>query len=235
MEVTRILLVNGGDIRLQKTWAGTPLHCAARKGLTNFAHLLLNHGADINSKDFHRKTPLHDAVSGNHPHMVKFLISKGADVNAVADFEPPQLLCVPVDYKSWGLTPLHMAAREGSLEIVRILVDGGASIDSRTRNFEEHMEPQGLTAFDLAFRSRREKEHRYQAILGLVAFRSPEQIERYLSDMEERFRKIADMYKNNDGYPKVTWIQPLEELHRKEVEEPYAMLLKLIETEVRRT
>ena len=235
VEVARILLANGGDFRLQKRWDGAPLHCAARKGFTNFAHLLLSHGADINCKDFFRRTPLHDAVSGNHPHMVKFLISKGADVNAVADFELPQHVCVPIDDKSWGLTPLQIAAREGSLEIARLLVDSGASIDLKNRDVE-YIELQGLTAFDLAFRSRKESHQRYEALLRLVAFRTPEQIEKYKNDLEERFGKIAAMGVNIGDYPKVAWKQePLEELRRKEVEEPYAMLLKLVEAEVQRT
>jgi ankyrin repeat protein len=168
--------------------------------------------------------------------MVEFLISKGADVNAVADFELPRYVCVPVDYASWGLTPLHMAASEGSLEIARLLVDGGASIDLKIRGVEEHMEPQGLTAFELAVRSRRESDQRYEALLRLVAPRSPEQIEKYKNGLEERFRKIAAMGVNIGDYPKVAWKQePLEELRRKEVEEPYAMLLKLVEAEVQRT
>jgi ankyrin repeat protein len=108
--------------------------------------------------------------------MVKLLISKGADLNAVADFELPRYACVPIDYESWGLTPLHMAARKGSLQIACLLVDSGASIDLKTSDFAERGEPQGLTAFDLAIRSRRESDQRYEALLRLVALRSPDQI-----------------------------------------------------------
>jgi hypothetical protein len=164
--------------------------------------------------------------------MVRFLISKGSDVNAVADFEIAPYVCVPIDYASWGLSPLHMAAREGSLEIARLLVDSGASIDLKTRDYEEHRAPQGLTAFDLAFRSRRESDQRYEALLRLVAFRTPEQIEKYRIETDERYRKLEGFYTKKGGEEAR---ESLDGLHRKEVEEPYAMLLKLVKAEPRRT
>jgi hypothetical protein len=138
---------------------------------------------------------------------------------------------VPIDDKSWGLTPLQIAAREGSLEIGRLLVDSGASIDLKNRDVE-YIEQQGLTAFDLAFRSRKESHQRYDALLRLVAFRTPEQIEKYRSDMDERYRKLEGFY------TKMGWEEAQESVegpHRKEAEEPYAMLLKLVEAELRRT
>jgi hypothetical protein len=138
---------------------------------------------------------------------------------------------VPIDDKSWGLTPLQIAAREGSLEIARLLVDSGASIDLKNRDVE-YIELRGLTAFDLAFRSQKESHHRYEALLRLVAFRTPEQIEKYRSDLDERYRKLESFY------TKMGWEvaqEFVEGLHRKEVEEPYAMLLKLVEAEAGRT
>ncbi len=41
-----------------------------------------------------------------------------------------------------GSTPLHKAAKEGYLAVVRILLSNGAAVNAKTNN--------GLTAFDLA-------------------------------------------------------------------------------------
>jgi hypothetical protein len=89
-----------------------------------------------------------------------------------------------------------------------------------------------LPATYLAFRSQKESHQRYEALLRLVAFRTPEQIEKYRSDMDERYRKLESFY------TKMGWEEAqesVEGLHRKDVEEPYAMLLKLVEAERRRT
>lgn len=53
---------------------------------------------------------------------VKQLLDKGMDVN-VAAYGP----------KSKGITPLHLAAEGGHLEIMDELLDRGANIDARTK------------------------------------------------------------------------------------------------------
>lgn len=139
--------------------SGTPLHDAAARYNTAIAQLLLDFGADINSKeDLFHLTPLHVAVRAHEdrrttqPFMVKFLVSKEVDVNAVADREfPPDdcgecyMICPDV-----GMTPLHIAAREGFSEIARQLVAAGAAIDTKVgRTSLNYREYQGLTALEL--------------------------------------------------------------------------------------
>jgi ankyrin repeat protein len=174
--VVRLLLEKGADVHLKANrfgkWhyhlggelSGTPLHDAATRSNTEIVQLLLDYGADINSKeDLFHLTPLHaavrahEAVRAGKPFMVEFLVSKGVDVNAVADREPPPddcrgsyMICPDV-----GMTPLHMAAREGYTEIARQLVAAGAAIDTKVgRTYTLYRKYQGLTALEIAIRSR---------------------------------------------------------------------------------
>jgi ankyrin repeat protein len=50
-EIVEVLLNAGANAHLSRPWAATPLHDAARRGLTDVARLLVSHGVDINSKE----------------------------------------------------------------------------------------------------------------------------------------------------------------------------------------
>jgi ankyrin repeat protein len=88
-------------------------------------------GVDINKSVYHGDTPLMYAVSiTNDPQAVKALIAAGADVNAP--------LLEPFD----KVTPLLVAARYKSADVVRELIAAGAKVDVRDTN--------GKTPVDLA-------------------------------------------------------------------------------------
>ena len=90
----------------------TPLHWAAKNGLTTIARSLLDNGVAVSATDQFGRTPLHLAVAS--PAMVALLIASGADVN-VADV--------------FGRTPLHEALPYQ--ESVVLLIDSGADVSAR--------------------------------------------------------------------------------------------------------
>lgn len=93
----------------------TPLGLAAFFGHADAVKVLLDYGATVDGKDQSRfgNTALDAAVAANHADVVRILLAAGAQSN-VRD---------SADY-----TPLHKAAQNGNLEILRLLVEKGADV-----------------------------------------------------------------------------------------------------------
>lgn len=92
------------------------LHLAAERGYLQVCDALLTNKAFINSKSRVGRTALHLAAMNGFTHLVKFLIR---DHNAVID-----ILTLRKQ------TPLHLAAGNGQLEVCKLLLELGASIDA---------------------------------------------------------------------------------------------------------
>ena len=99
--------------------SSTPLHWAVKNGNKEIVEYLINNGADINGKTF--CPPLSWAAIYNQPDMALLLIKKGADVNAKDSYQN-------------GATPLYLAAENGHFQIVKILIENGAEINTQTNN-----------------------------------------------------------------------------------------------------
>ena len=133
----------------------TALMTASRSGKADAVKLLLDRGASINATESVRgQTALMWAVTENHPDVVKLLLSRGAEVNAQTKVEIPDgTTGIPearsgdigahgpgmyrgraVPSPSGGLTALHFAARDGNLEMARILIDARADVERRSGN-----------------------------------------------------------------------------------------------------
>ncbi|HEY2843949.1 MAG TPA: ankyrin repeat domain-containing protein, partial [Bryobacteraceae bacterium] len=127
----------------------TPLMIAARTGNPEAVRVLLDKGANINAKDaIAAQTALMFAVTENHPEAVRVLLDRGADVNARTSIveTPPattgnlqgigraQNREKPVP--QGAMTPLLYAARDGRIEIARMLLDSGASLNQTEANGE---------------------------------------------------------------------------------------------------
>ncbi|KAJ1018141.1 hypothetical protein NDA16_005007 [Ustilago loliicola] len=97
------------------------LHNAAATGNIGLVKFALENGQPANS-NLNGILPLHAACSGASEQSVRMLIFHGADVNA------PRLKAKGSTGGpgAEGSTPLHFAAANGHLEIVRILLEAGA-------------------------------------------------------------------------------------------------------------
>lgn len=120
----------------------TALMLVARTTNVAAAKILLDHGAKVNAKESQKdQTPLMWAAAQSQGPMVKELIARGADVNARSkeDDYVTQVSSEPrAGYRSYGgLTPLIFAAREGCIECVKALKEGGANLNMA--------DPEGVT------------------------------------------------------------------------------------------
>jgi hypothetical protein len=97
----------------------TQLHYFCRKGLTKSVERMLSmKGIDIESK-FGRPnwTCLMSASIYGHTEICKMLLNKGASLKAI--------------HKHNGTTPLHFAAQNGSVDIIKLFADYGADLEAR--------------------------------------------------------------------------------------------------------
>lgn len=107
----------------------TPLGIAAHFGKEDIVRLLLTHGADPNiaSQNGYNVYPLHAALAINQSNIAKMLIESGAEVNV---------------FQHGAYTPLHLASQNGNIDLIILLLEHGADINSTTTD--------GSSASDLA-------------------------------------------------------------------------------------
>ena len=140
------LIKAGADANAALTPAGdTAVMMAARTGAAAGLRVLVESGADVNAKEsWGGTTALMWAVSEGHAEAARLLVAVGADVNArsnyvaaangrgfegrtpVANRTDPKV----EEFASGWLTPLMFAAREGDVDLARVLLDAGAEIDA---------------------------------------------------------------------------------------------------------
>ncbi len=130
LETVRILIGHGADVNAVAHFNWTALMVAAVKGHELVVNLLLDHGADANVADTYGWTPLMRAAYENRAGAVRAFLRTGK---------------VELDAKDeTGSTALHHAVAQGHVEIARLLLENGASIDARNR--------EGLTPLEVAKR-----------------------------------------------------------------------------------
>ena len=93
------------------------LHIASKKGDYRSVKYLIQKGANVNSTDGEGCSPLHFVTS---VEIAKCLVDSGANVNSKS---------VP------GFVPLNVAIFEGSIEMVKFLVENGAELELGSTGF----------------------------------------------------------------------------------------------------
>ena len=121
----------------------SPLMLAALNGLTDWCQKLITRGADVNKPGW---TPLHYAATNGHVDVITLLLESHAYIDA----ESPN-----------ATTPLMMAARYGTPQAVKLLLEAGA--DPALLN------AQGLSALDFARHAhRKDAQELIAAALGIT-------------------------------------------------------------------
>ena len=131
LKVAEALLASPAiDVDAANAAGETPLMLAAIKGRLEWCRRLLDRGAKVERPGW---TPLHYAASGPEPKVLALLLDRGARIEA----ESPN-----------RSTPLMMAARYGTEDSVKLLLDRGADVARRN--------DRGLAAADFAREAGRE-------------------------------------------------------------------------------
>ena len=129
-----LLLDAGADPELANADGQTALMLVARTNKVEAAELLIDAGAAVNRAETWRgQTPLMWAAAQGQPGMIRVLMGAGAEPDvrsAYNDWERQVSAESRRMYRPTGaLTPLLFAAREGCVECVVVLLEGGADPD----------------------------------------------------------------------------------------------------------
>ena len=112
----KYLLDEGLDIHIKDTSGRTALHKAAESGRAKTVEFLIASGANINERDGWGHTAL---WYSRYSSVAEILLEKGADTE-VRDANN--------DY-----TALHRAVANGDKELVKVLLAGGACVNSKNK------------------------------------------------------------------------------------------------------
>ena len=138
------------DLNHQDNRNFTALHDAVEEKHADVVEVLIDAGADIETKNVDGRSPLHLASVSGPLTTVKMLVEAGADVRATDDYGDTclisatynghtdtvrYLVCLPeVDLNHQGSgnhTALHVAASRKHSEVVQVLIDAGADIETK--------------------------------------------------------------------------------------------------------
>lgn len=129
LESADLLIRAGANVNQANDLRVTPLMLAATNGSPALVGRLLQAAANPNAGLESGETPLMAAARAGSAETVKLLLGKGAAVNAA---------------ESWrDQTALMWAAAQRRSEVVRVLIEGGAHLDGRTKAWWELVNPTG--------------------------------------------------------------------------------------------
>ena len=136
LEIVRVLLEYGANVNHPDSDGRSPLHIASRCPYDDLVRLLLDHGANPSASDHRNETALHHASFTGGPRVVRLLLDRGLDANARNRQSMSGWLGWDLSHiggssiYARGWTPLHYAASFGPVEIVQMLLDHGADVNT---------------------------------------------------------------------------------------------------------
>jgi hypothetical protein len=133
-EIVKALLQAKATVDVEHEKVGTPLSIAVAQQHPDVCRLLLLAGA---LSEIRSSASLVDPVMYGDLAAVKSLLDSGADPNSTEDI---------ADIK--GVTPLHIAAEMGHLEIARLLIQRGAKLDALTSTDTQPIHQAAMNGYD---------------------------------------------------------------------------------------
>lgn len=141
------------EIRKAVAQSGAVLAIATKANYKVIVEMLVRAGVDINWRDSTGETALHVAARFGHEECAEVIIA-GSETSK-ADLE--------IVENSYAWTPLHVAAVDGHLLVVKILIDAGADVsrlDSSGWTAKEHAALRGhMSIAKLLAQHTREEDH----------------------------------------------------------------------------
>ncbi|KAL4320230.1 hypothetical protein GQ457_18G004520 [Hibiscus cannabinus] len=147
-EIVSLLLESGVDINLRNYRGQTALMQACQYGHWEVVQTLILFGANIHRADYlNGGTALHLAALNGHSRCIRLLLAdyipsisncwkilsnKSENKESTSDFDESALREVINKPADGGVTALHMAALNGNVESVQLLLDLGASVTEVT-------------------------------------------------------------------------------------------------------
>ncbi|MFQ6647549.1 hypothetical protein Gotur_021595 [Gossypium turneri] len=137
-----ILASNPWAVNSRDKHSRTPLHLAAWAGQAQVVSYLCKQKADVGAAAMDDMGAIHFAAQKGHLEVVRTLLSSGVSVRATnrKGFTPLHYAVQGSHLE--GFTPLHYAVQGSHLEVIKVLLKKGASLDAKTKA--------GKTPLDLA-------------------------------------------------------------------------------------
>lgn len=128
VSLVRFLIDNGCDVNALDCWGRTPLHMAVTAGLHEIVDYLGSTGKCRKSAG-QNSAMIHLAVVHKDARMVKTLLAHGARVDDRGQYA-----------KIDGWTPLCLAARQGAVDVAKVLLSAGADLNATSSNGKSALE-----------------------------------------------------------------------------------------------